>query len=155
MTCRRFFVDQITGRGIDADIDPAVLAALTDAAALPAPADLGEARSRYRHTAEQRSLPPAPIADVSEHDIARSDGSALRVRVYRPVVRRRGVLIYFHGGGLQMGDLMDLRTGSASWPGSTPRSIGATYLRCWLPWHPTSCGRTAGRRHCAGARRGA
>jgi acetyl esterase len=45
------------------------------------------------------------MADVSEHDIARSDGSALRVRVYRPTTGRSGVLIYFHGGGLKLGDL--------------------------------------------------
>ncbi|HZD99723.1 MAG TPA: alpha/beta hydrolase [Micromonosporaceae bacterium] len=99
------FVDQVTGRGIDADIDPAVLATLMEAAASPAAADLGEARNRYRRTSRRRSLAPAPIADVGEHDIPRSDGSALRVRVYRPTAARSGVLIYFHGGGLKMGDL--------------------------------------------------
>jgi hypothetical protein len=71
------FVDQVTGRGIDANIDPAVLATLTEAAALPALVDLGEARSRYRRTSQRRSLAPPPIADAAGHDIVRSDGSAL------------------------------------------------------------------------------
>ncbi len=84
-------------------LHPEAQAALEELSRLWGPVEtVAEARAaRLRMAA---GLEAEPVASVEDLEIP-GPGGGLRVRVYRPQARARGVLVYFHGGGWVVGNL--------------------------------------------------
>ena len=90
--------------------DPEVLAELAPLLAArpvvdpPPPGDVASRRTTGAATFAQIAAlrPPVPDVAVTEYDIARHDGEALRAAWYRPTARqpRGSAALYLHGGGM-------------------------------------------------------
>lgn len=84
-------------------LHPEAKAALEELNRLWGPVEtVAEARAARLKMAE--GLEAEPVAWVEDIEIA-GPGGGLRVRVYRPEARPRGILVYFHGGGWVVGNL--------------------------------------------------
>lgn len=70
--------------------------------------EVAEARAAYDASRKATMAPPQEVAAVEELAAPRPDGSALPIRLYRPLGASGGplpLLVYFHGGGWVLGGL--------------------------------------------------
>ncbi|KNZ31528.1 MAG: alpha/beta hydrolase [Methylibium sp. NZG] len=63
-----------------------------------------EARAAYVAATEVLELPRVPLARIEDFDLAASDGTPLRARLYANSHARLPVLLYLHGGGFTIGN---------------------------------------------------
>ncbi|MBD2774027.1 alpha/beta hydrolase [Iningainema tapete] len=105
MTTQPSFKNLVTGEVINQRLDPQALAVLTKVAqGGPPPTDIPGKRAAFNKIFNLLSGPPEAILKVENLTIA-SSGGKLPIRLYRPKEGKLPVLVYYHGGGFNKGDL--------------------------------------------------